>query len=480
MTHYTDNLCPNPSFETDLTGWTALTGTTLSQDASQGFSGHNSMKVVTDGSVSGEGFYGPQATVPSTGTGSMSFYIMGETGTLTVSAISGATATIIASTSVTLSGGDYQRVVLPGLALTATQQMYILVQTPTAQALTLWVDAVQYEMDATPHPYIDGSFPGCAWTGTANESASYQAFQFFTSASGGMYLEGRASPVSHGEVFLTSAEGAMLLSGTEIRYHCGQPLRGPVGLRHLDGGRHGPCRQPQHVEQRGRGFRAGAWDRGVRPGLPPAGRHGVGRGGAVEAGRVRRYRLRLQGDDGERAAEPGVRAVRADARGARHEPGPGHADGAPRQISAIVKPTRLNFCPNPSIETSTAGWVAVGVGRAHQGQLQSRRRRGAQPQGRGARVGDGCYIVHRRPHRGGHLHRQRPGPGGPGPPGRHHGHARGRQPPAPSRASPTAGTPSWTSATARARTAGSRRPGRTCPPASGSARARLHRTRLDA
>ena len=88
MTHYTDNLNTNPSFETDLSGYVALTGTTLTQETTQGFSGRSSMKVVTDGSHSAEGFSGPQVTVPSTGSGSMSFYILGETGTITVSLVS--------------------------------------------------------------------------------------------------------------------------------------------------------------------------------------------------------------------------------------------------------------------------------------------------------------------------------------------------------------------------------------------------------
>ena len=33
----------------------------------------------------------------------------------------------------------------------------------------------------------------------------------------------------------------------------------------------------------------------------------------------------------------------------------------PRNISTIIKPSRLNFCPNPSIEISTAGWTAIGT-----------------------------------------------------------------------------------------------------------------------
>ena len=43
-----------------------------------------------------------------------------------------------------------------------------------------------------------------------------------------MFLEGRAAPVAQGEVFTTSAEGSMTLSGTESRHRNGQPGRRAV------------------------------------------------------------------------------------------------------------------------------------------------------------------------------------------------------------------------------------------------------------
>jgi hypothetical protein len=214
--YYTENLCSNPSFEAGLAGWTALAGTVIDQDTTLGWSGHSAMVVETDGTLPGQGVTGPQVTVPSTGTGSMSLYILGGADSLiTVSAISGSLATIVASVNVSLAGGDFQRVVLSGLSLTSGDQMYVVVQTTVAQEMNFWVDAVQYEMTSPAHAYIDGSFPTCQWTGFANASASFQPFQFGTSASGTMFLDGRATPVTQGEVFTTSAEGSMLLSGTE-------------------------------------------------------------------------------------------------------------------------------------------------------------------------------------------------------------------------------------------------------------------------
>ena len=361
MTNYTDNLCPNPSFETDLSGYVALAGAALSQETTQGFSGRSSMKVVTDGSASSEGFTGPHVTVPSTGTGSMSFYLMGETGTLTVSAISGATATVIAQTTVTLSGGDYQRVVLAGLSLVSTQQMYILVQTNTAQALTFWVDAVQYEMNATPHPYIDGSFKGCQWVGTAQESASFQQFQFMLSASGGMYLEGRATPVVEGQVFTIRASGGMLLSGTES----GTLVINPVGALADFGIWTAADMDPavSYIEQSNAGQASGsaAWNRVYGLAYPP--QQALASDGSVIWNRAAYAAL---GFTFKAMASNNQQAL-ADVQFERMPVSPGSspvpaAYQAPRAISTIVKPSRLNFCPNPSLESSTAWWSGIGTG----------------------------------------------------------------------------------------------------------------------
>jgi hypothetical protein len=358
--YYTENLCPNPSFETDLSGYVALTGTTLTQETTQGFSGRSSMKVVTDGSRSSEGFTAAQATVPNTDTGSMSFYIMGETGTVTVAAISGSTATVIAQTQVTLSGGDYQRVALSGLSLVAGQQMYLLVQTTTAQALTFWVDAFQYEMNATPHPYIDGSFKGCQWEGTAHESASFQQFQFMLSATGGMFLEGRATPVVEGEVFTISASGQMLLSGTEH----GTLVINPVGALADFGIWTAADFDPavSYIEWSNAGQSSGsnAWQRVYGLAYPP--QQALASDGSVIWNRAAYAAL---GFTFKSVLNNGQQAL-ADVQFEKMPVSPG-SNPVPtsyqpaRAISTVIKPSRLNFCPNPSIEVSTAGWTVIGT-----------------------------------------------------------------------------------------------------------------------
>lgn len=361
MALFIENLCPNPSVEVSLAGYAALVGTTLAQDTTQGKFGHSSMKVVTDGSVSGEGFTGPSITVPSgAGTsGTISFYLMGSTGTLTISAVSGSTATIIAQTSVTLSGGDYQRVVLSGLTLAAGNQWYFLVQTTKPQALSFWVDAAQYEMKATPSAYIDGSFLNCVWEGTPGLSASNQPFQFPTSASGGMLLSGKASPVNEGQVFTTSAKGSMLLSGTES----GTVVVNPSGALSDFGIWTAADMDPAvaYIQWSNAGVSSGnnAWNRAYAMVYPPQTTFGSG-----QAVLWKRAAYVAVGFD-FKAVPASAQESLADVQFERLPVAPGtspvpSAYTPPRQVNTIVKPTRLNYCPNPSIETSTAGWTVIG------------------------------------------------------------------------------------------------------------------------
>lgn len=362
-TYYTENLVSNPSFEVSLSGYTELTGTELTQDLTQGKFGRASMQVVTDGSVSGEGFTGPQVTVP-TGegtTGAISFYIMGETGTLTVSAVAGSTATVVAQTSVTLSGNDYTRVVLSGLTLTASQPMYFLIQTPTAQALTFWIDAVQYEMNSSPHPYIDGSFLNCQWEGTAGLSASYQPYQFIISASGGMHLEGHATPVAQGEVFTTSAKGSMILLGTES----GTLVVNPVGALSAFGlwtsSDFDPAVSYAGWSNAGVSTGQSSWNRAYGLFHPP--QQYVASSGQVLWNRAAYAAVGFWFKSILTTDQESLTDVQWERMPV--VPGTNPAPTAwqpPRQVSTIVKPSRLNFVPNPSIEISTADWTAIGTG----------------------------------------------------------------------------------------------------------------------
>ena len=389
---WTYNLCPNPSFEAGLTGWSALTGTTLLQDASQGFAGHASMQVETDGTVAGEGVYGPSVTVPASGLGSMSLYVMGPAGNLTVSAVSGSTATVVASTNVTLNGGDYQRVVLSGLPLTGGQQMYVVVQTTTAQEMSFWVDAVQYEMNSPAHDYIDGSSLTCVWSGFPDESSSYLPYPFGTAAAGTMSLSGQATPIALGEVFPTSAEGSMTLGGSES----GTLVASPAGAL-TDFSIWTPADMDPAVSYP-------AWSNA----LSSTGQTGYNRIYGIFGAP-----LQYDASSGVLWSQAAYAAVGFDYKAVPNNAQQSLADvqmelmplpvpGAtptptnwypPRQIRSVVKPTRLNFCPNPSIEVSTGGWTPIGTGVLTQDSSVTAVSGTYSLKVTVHAAGDGCYIV---------------------------------------------------------------------------------------
>ena len=357
---WTLNLCPNPSFETDLTGYSPIAGTVLAQDASQGYAGHASMTVETPGAVAGEGFYGPSVTVPANGLGSMSLYVMGPANaTLTVSAASGSPTSVIASTNVILLGGDYQRVILSGLPLTAGQQMYVVVQTTVAQEMNFWADAVQYEMNSPAHAYIDGSFLTCQWEGTPQESISFLPYPYGTAAFGTMHLEGRATPIAVGEIFTTSAEGTMALSGTES----GTVTVNPVGAL-SSFGIWTPADMDPAVSYAGYSNALAftghtGWARSYAMFSAP--QKYTASGGQVLWNRAAYMAVgfdfkAVPGNGQQNLADVQVELMPVT-------PGTAPAPTAwtpPRQVATVIKPTRLNFCPNPSIEVSTQGWTPVG------------------------------------------------------------------------------------------------------------------------
>ena len=212
---WTENLCPNPSMEVSLEGYSEITGfETLFQDISTSRFGNYSLEVTTPGRVPGEGITTPMASIETTANGSASLYILGEAGFLTVSAVQTPGGQILGAIQVQLDGQDWQRIELDNLGLRGGQQFYLVVSTTTAQALTFWVDAVQYEPESPAHPYIDGDSASCTWVGTPGLSASFQQFQFPLILTGAMTLEGNLTTVAHGEIFVLGLlTGGMDMSG---------------------------------------------------------------------------------------------------------------------------------------------------------------------------------------------------------------------------------------------------------------------------
>jgi len=201
--YYTTNLCSNPSFETSMAGWTGTDpGTALSQNTLIALYGGTSLNVTTDGSVPGQGVFGPGATFPSyAGTGSMTISVNGQSGSLNITAVANPGGQVLASTVLVLTGAGWQTVVLDGLPFGSFEQLYILVTTVSSQAVSFNIDGVMYEPESPAHPYCDGDQVGCYWTGTAELSSSYQPNQFDFSSVVSIRLAGFLSVIQPGENF---------------------------------------------------------------------------------------------------------------------------------------------------------------------------------------------------------------------------------------------------------------------------------------
>lgn len=397
--YYTYNFCPNPSVEASTSGYAPILGTEGLSQTRTSFSGQTGLQVTTPGSVPGEGVVTPAGAIIASTTGSASLYIWGETGNLTVQALQNPGGQVLGSIQVQLSGGAFQRVELPNLAMTVNDTFYLAVWTTTAQALTFVIDAVQYEPESPPRPYIDGDSRYAAWAGAAEISASYQQYEFPIMASGGMNLEGTIRLIARGEVFTVGpVAGMMDMSG---QYHPMVALSSPsravippavdpgiAGLPWEIAG--GGSVASTVVLSPGSGFSDFAiWETGVDPD-PAMTLIGWNNAGTQNASETATSYTRLFGTFSpprqtlDSAGVPlwnsaaymaaGFRiasqaAWSAGAPGAvnftqvqvekQTQQGP-TAYQLPRSLSTIVKPTRMNYVANPSMEVSLAGWSAIG------------------------------------------------------------------------------------------------------------------------
>jgi hypothetical protein len=221
--NYATNMCANPSFEIDLTGWSGTRGdetltqidtinftgqpfiTNLSTGAVLAFThtlfGNCCLQVNTPGTQLQEGVYGPATWMPATTTGSMSCNIFGQSGTLAVSAVNQNTGAILSTQVVTLNGSTWTNVTLTGLTFIAGTNYYIQIVTyGPAQDLSFVVDGVMYQPEA-PTQYVDGGQFQCYWTGTSEESASYQPYQFGIVATCMFTISGTANVINTAQVF---------------------------------------------------------------------------------------------------------------------------------------------------------------------------------------------------------------------------------------------------------------------------------------
>jgi hypothetical protein len=167
------NLVTNPSFETNTTGWNAVSGASLSRVTTEAYVGTSSLKVDTSTTV-GSGV-NIQPSTPSNGQHIASVWVKAPAGTQMRARLSDVTTS--SPTTNFTANGAWQRVITPAVTrLTTTMRIDIHT---LGSAVTFYVDAVQLQTGSTATTYFDGDTPDTftarnSWTGTPNASTSTQ------------------------------------------------------------------------------------------------------------------------------------------------------------------------------------------------------------------------------------------------------------------------------------------------------------------
>jgi len=176
------NLVTNPSVESATISMFTATGSSISRDNTYASEGTYSLKVVTDNSAAGEGFY----TTQSIGHGSSGIRVLSGQAVVRGDAVpSGSVQIVIEDSSgttlatgntVTLDGTFQQlqvQYVIPNNTLQTTA--YVKIVTDTNQSTTFYADKIHNEIrtDSTYSSYIDGDQGrNYSWIGTQDASIS--------------------------------------------------------------------------------------------------------------------------------------------------------------------------------------------------------------------------------------------------------------------------------------------------------------------
>jgi hypothetical protein len=158
----TPNMITNASFETNTTGWVAMTGNTagdptIARDTTQAMFGAASMKITTNADIN-EGAKYPVTLSPSTqytltfnarvSAGSFSTISVGRAD------VSGTDISCLTSQQINSSWGRYSCTFTTGSTITNS---YIFIKQSDATARNWFIDAVQIQTGSTATPYREGA-----------------------------------------------------------------------------------------------------------------------------------------------------------------------------------------------------------------------------------------------------------------------------------------------------------------------------------
>lgn len=369
MANYTTNIAQNPGFQLDISGYQAVNNAILSLGSvkeSGALLGNPGLLVTTPGVLTGEGVstFDSSTSGGSGSTYSFSIYIQGLIlGNVTVYAIANPGGLILGSTPVTLTS-DYQRVTLNGLNVGAATDLFLMVTTTSLQAVKFWITNVQIEPSATAHIYCDGGQSGCQWTGGIVGSTSFQPFQNTAVATASNF---NASDIVNilvpGEAFNESPFGAFNVNNPNVPV---QTFAGPPtgamsdfsvsALTDLDPAQTYPSWNNAGISVPTTGY-ARVWGTFFPPQDYTASNNLVlfTRGAFMAAG----FQFNNVPNN-QKVIVTDVQVEVLPMTTGFGAPSP-TTYMLPREIQSIIKPNRLNYCPNPSMETGITGWNPVGT-----------------------------------------------------------------------------------------------------------------------
>lgn len=371
---YTVNLIPNPSFEAvdGTMGYTAVSST-LDTEYADALYGSNSMRVTTNGSQSGQGFFSPYVPElhpldPNVYSGSL--YLKGtEHIQVNIMLARNPGGVIILSKTITLTE-NWQRVTLPnGVTPTGVDNVYLIVQTVAAAATTFLVDGVQIEQNTVITEYCDGDQYGCYWQGDQNNSPSVREVRFAIETDGFGTSAGALDFLVPGEIFEMQAFGDQDISDGTLEFSTIEPVAAfddfaifPL-TDYTASANPFPDPAMTYARQTNGGTLAGeygqAFARQFTLFVPPRD-YPVSGGYAWKRAQYAGVGFRY--DNLPSGGWNYLDAVQLEPHKVDDTANYGPSDyETPRQIKTIVKPDRLNFVKNPSFETSLSGWVANNV-----------------------------------------------------------------------------------------------------------------------
>jgi|SRR6185437_3486236 len=359
---FTSNFCRNPAFQLGLEGFNSTLGATIQLDKTNIKYGNQSCFVKCPGQRGGEGCITAGGIIPHDAICSASLHIKGS-GLVTVSAAVNPGGTIKASVLVTLTE-QWQRVQLTGIDCSPGQTLYMIVVNNTiGEPAQFWVNGIQIEDSSPCHPYCDGDQDGCEWLEDFWGGVSICQFQNPVVASSNIL----ASPdlvniLQTGQKFFITAESGPNQTFDDLVFANGP---GPVGavkdfaVAQLTD----PDPAQTYISWNTAGTASttgGTYSRNWGIFYPPVdylvsnGQLLFNRAAYMAAGWLFSS-LPNNGTVNLSRIQTEILPITTG----YSQPAPSSFD-PPRAIHALIKPDRLNFITNPSIETNTSGWSALG------------------------------------------------------------------------------------------------------------------------